>query len=164
MLSVKKIARYIFLFVFPFLIILSSCNSNTLNLYEKTQPFPGHVWKHDEKVTITFDITDTLSRYNVYAVLRHLDAYHFNNIWLNITTVDPLQKKVTERANLPLGDDAKGWLGAEMNDIVEHRISLYAEPVKLKKGTYTFTLQHIMREDPLQNMMNAGIRVEKVVE
>jgi hypothetical protein len=32
----------------------------------------------------------------------------------------------------------------------------------LKKGMYTFTLQHVMREDPLQYVMNAGIRVEKV--
>lgn len=161
----KKNNRNIFLFVLSSLyLILTSCNSNTLNLYEKTQPFPQHVWKHDEKVTITFDITDTVARYNVYAVLRHLDAYHFSNIWMDITTVDPLKKQVTERANLPLADDAKGWLGAEMNDIIEHRIPLYTDPVQLKKGVYTFTLQHIMRENPLLSVMNVGIRVEKVAE
>jgi hypothetical protein len=32
----------------------------------------------------------------------------------------------------------------------------------LEKGVYEFTLQHTMREDPLQNILATGIRVEKV--
>jgi hypothetical protein len=35
-------------------------------------------------------------------------------------------------------------------------------PAKLKKGEYSFTLQQIMREDPLQHVLNAGIRIVKI--
>jgi hypothetical protein len=31
-----------------------------------------------------------------------------------------------------------------------------------KPGKYSFTLQQDMREDPLEHVMNVGIRVEKV--
>jgi hypothetical protein len=40
--------------------------------------------------------------------------------------------------------------------MVDNNISLR------KKGDYTFTLEQIMREDPLKNVLNAGLRIEKV--
>ena len=30
-----------------------------------------------------------------------------------------------------------------------------------KKGTYTFTISQIMREDPLEHVLNVGLRIEK---
>jgi hypothetical protein len=30
-----------------------------------------------------------------------------------------------------------------------------------KAGKYTFSLEHIMRENPLEHVMNVGLRVEK---
>ena len=51
-----------------------------------------------------------------------------------------------------------------MDDIYEHRILINrGQPLQFKKsGEYTFRLEHIMREEPLQYVMNVGIRVEKV--
>jgi gliding motility-associated lipoprotein GldH len=92
-----------------------------------------------------------------------MDAYHYNNIWLNVTTIAPADTARTQQVNLKLGDNTKGWLGFALDDIIEHRVLLTRYPVKLKKGNYTFILQQIMREDPLQYVMNVGIRVEKVV-
>ena len=54
------------------------------------------------------------------------------------------------------------WLGSGMDDIFEHRILINPQPRPLRKGTYTFTLEQDMREDPLEHILNAGIRVEKV--
>jgi hypothetical protein len=47
-----------------------------------------------------------------------------------------------------------------MDDIYEHRIEL-ASPKFLKAGNYKFSLEQIMRENPLQNVFDAGIRIEK---
>jgi len=30
-----------------------------------------------------------------------------------------------------------------------------------KPGNYTFAIEQIMREDPLKNILNAGLRIEK---
>jgi hypothetical protein len=48
-----------------------------------------------------------------------------------------------------------------MDDIYEHRVKL-GDPQLLVAGTYTFTLEQIMREDPLEHVMNAGLRIEKL--
>jgi hypothetical protein len=50
-----------------------------------------------------------------------------------------------------------------MDDIFEHRILITRSPQRLTKpGIYKFRLENIMREDPLQYVMNVGVRVEKV--
>jgi len=115
-----------------------------------------------DKRSFTFDITDTTSLYNVFIVLRHEDAYHFNNIWLQVTTQAPGDTVRMQQVDVPLADNKKGWLGTGMDDVFDHRARITRTPVKLKKGTYQFTLQQNMREEPLQFVLNAGIRVEKV--
>jgi gliding motility-associated lipoprotein GldH len=64
--------------------------------------------------------------------------------------------------NLNLADDARGWLGSGMDDIYDQRIPMTASPIRLNKGVNEITVQHTMREDPLENILSTGIRVEKV--
>ena len=64
--------------------------------------------------------------------------------------------------NLNLADDAKGWLGTGMDDIYDQRIPMTASPIRLNKGINEIIVQHTMREDPLENILSTGIRVEKV--
>ena len=54
------------------------------------------------------------------------------------------------------------WLGTGMDDIYDQRIPLNTKPIHFKKGLYKFELSHTMREDPLENILSTGIRVEKV--
>jgi len=138
---------------------MQSCG--TIDVYEKTTPFSNHAWAVNNKLSFEFAITDTASLYNIYTVIRHTDAYRYNNMYLNVTTVAPGDKAITQQVELLLGDNTKGWLGSAMDDIIEHRILLTRFPVKLKAGKYNFTLQQTMRDDPLENILNAGLRVEK---
>ena len=134
----------------------------TLDVYEKTVFFPEHTWKNSSKPSFTFDITDTAASYHIFVILRHEDAYHFNNIWVNISTQAPRDSVRSQQVNITLADNAKGWLGTGMDDIFDHRARITRSPTRLKKGNYTFILQQHMREEPLQFVLNAGIRVEKV--
>jgi len=141
-------------------LLLAGCG--TLDVYEKMVAFPDHQWKNTDKPSFTFTIEDTASAYNIYVILRHEDAYHFNNIWMHISTQAPRDTVRTQLVNVTLANNAKGWLGTGMDDVFDHRARITRLPVKLKKGNYTFTLQQHMREEPLQYVLNAGIRVEKV--
>jgi gliding motility-associated lipoprotein GldH len=139
------------------LFLIASCT--TLDVYEKTVAFASHEWKSNQSLPFTFQITDTSAPYNFYVVLRHEDGYRYKNIWLNIQVKDP-DSTYTIKREFALADNTK-WLGTGMDDIIEHRITFNTIPIHLKKGNYTFNLQQIMREDPLQHILNAGIRVEK---
>jgi gliding motility-associated lipoprotein GldH len=133
-----------------------------LDVFEKSVSFPDHQWSTNNKPSFTFNIEDTTSAYNLYVILRHEDAYHYNNIWLTISTQAPKDTIRTQLVNVTIANNTKGWLGTGMDDVFDHRAKITRAPVKLKKGTYTFTLQQQMREEPLQFVLGTGIRVEKV--
>jgi gliding motility-associated lipoprotein GldH len=143
-------------------LLLMGCETN--GVYEKSIFFPEHHWALSNQPSFKFAITDTTVRYHIYAVLRHEDAYRYNNLWMKFTTQSPGDTAKSQLVNLRLADNKKGWQGAGMDDIFDHRIRLTQAPIKLKMGNYTFTIQQAMREDPLPYVLNAGIRVEKVAK
>ncbi len=122
---------------------------------------PGHQWKSSFKPSFTFTIKDTNSLYQIFLILRHNEKYNYSNIYVNLYARLPGQDSALKiQQDLLLASPEKGWLASGMDDIYEHRLKL-GEPQTLKAGTYTFILEQIMREDPLLNVMNAGLRVEK---
>jgi gliding motility-associated lipoprotein GldH len=143
----------------PFL--FAACN--TIDVFEKTTAIPQHEWSSNNKLDFSFTAKDSTAYYNIYFVIRHTESYHFNNIWVNLTSSGPDKKPQTQKLNIILANNT-GWLGTSMDDIIEQRILLFSHPTKLQAGEYHFSLQQIMREDPLPNVLNAGVRVEKVVQ
>ncbi len=141
------------------LFFLTGCEK--IGVFEKNVAVPGHSWNSQFIPELKLEITDTISTFNMYVVIRHTDAYRYNNIWLNIYTRVPGEAENKQRLDLRLATDDKGWLGTGMDDIYEHRILI--SPVKFPKtGTYTFRFENLMREDPLQHVMNVGLRIDKV--
>ncbi|WP_298412184.1 gliding motility lipoprotein GldH [Hydrotalea sp.] len=147
-------------YFFMLMVVLVMAACTTLNVFEKTIPFPNHTWSSIDTPSFQFNITDTNAFYNLYVVFRHEDAYRYKNIWLNITVHDP-DSTYSFNREFTLAN-SMGWLGIAMDDIIDHRMAFNTLPAKLKKGQYTFTLQQLMREDPLQHVLNAGLRIEKV--
>jgi len=143
-------------------ISLVTAGCTTIDVFEKNVSIPKLEWSSTFKPEIAFEVADTAALYNIYIVVRHTDAYRYKNIWLNVYTQVPGDSTIRQRLDLALATDDKGWLGSGMDDIFEHRIRITNSPVRLsKKGVYKFRLEQIMREDPLQYVMNVGIRVEK---
>ena len=138
--------------------VLSSCT--TIDLYEKNITLPGHSWSSAFKPTFSFTITDTTASYQLFLVFRHTEKYNYNNIWINLYSQPPGDTVHKARFELQLATNDKGWLGTGMDDIYEHRLAL-TDARKFRAGTYKFTIEQIMREDPLENVLNAGLRVEK---
>lgn len=139
---------------------IASCT--TVDLFEKTVAIPGHRWESSFKPSFTFTIKDTTSPYQVWLVLRHNEKYNFNNIYVNLYAQLPGQDTAIKiQRDLRLANNEGGWEASGMDDIYEHRVKL-GDPQTLQAGTYTFTLEQIMREDPLEHVMNAGLRIEKL--
>ena len=144
--------------------IIGGCTQ--LALYERSVPLPQQQWKSDYIPVFDFTISDTSAFYNVALVFRHHDRYRYNNIWLRVSITDPQAKTRSFDTDLLLGTNESGWLGTGMDDIYEHRISLQKELLEKgvsfrQAGNYRFSIEQLMREDPLQEVMNIGIRVEK---
>jgi len=140
------------------ILYLSSCTN--VDLYEKNVAIPKHQWSSSFKPEFTFTITDTASLFQLYFVLRHNEKYNFNNIWINLYSMPPGDTLHKAPYELQLATNEKGWLASGMDDIYEHRLKL-TDNIMLKSGDYKFIVENIMRENPLLNVMNVGIRLEK---
>ena len=141
-------------------LLLTACNQ--IDVFEKNTVIPKYEWQSSFSAKGYFLITDTVAAYSIYLVLRHTDAYQYNNIWLNIGLQPPGDSLHNQKINLQLGNDANGWDGAGMNDIWELRKLLNGEPRRFKQpGNYNFNISQIMRDNPLLHIMSVGLRIEK---
>jgi gliding motility-associated lipoprotein GldH len=163
MRMISKRFRLSIFFLFALLTTFSGCN--TIDLFEKVESIPKQEWKSSFKPVFEFTIKDTAALYHIYIIIRHSDRYNFNNLWVNLYTLSPDQKQTKAQYELPLANNNKGWLtNTAMDDIYEHRIALTPANQGIyfsKAGNYRFTLEHIMREDPLKHMLDVGLRIEK---
>ena len=141
-----------------FILTLSSCI--TFDVYEKNHLFPTQTWKSSDTLNFSFDVTDTNSYHNFYFVLRHQERYPFKNIWVELQVKDPDTTTIIKR-EFSLADNSK-WLGSTIDDITDYRLIFNPQPIRLKKGSYSFTIKQVMRVDPLPYVLSAGIRVQKV--
>jgi gliding motility-associated lipoprotein GldH len=146
------------LYILSSVLLIASCTP--VDLYEKTVTVPGHAWQSTFRPTFDFIITDSTTPYKIFLVLRHNEKYNFNNIYVNLHITAPGEDTaVIIRRDLALATN-EGWEGTGMDDIYEIRL-LLADRFPLKTGTYRFAVEQIMREDPLDNVLNVGVRLER---
>jgi len=132
--------------------------------YQKEAFIPQNAWMYAFKPSFTFDITDTISNYQPYFIIRHSQSYPYCNLWMWVyvkTPGDTIEKK--ERINVVLAEATGKWLGRGMGEIYEQRLPIsFGDSVRLnRKGTYKITLEQNMRINPLPEVMDVGLRVEK---
>ncbi len=149
-------------FFLPLLMLIAlAISCRPVELYERQKNIPDGKWDWDEKLLYTLTIPDSATDYNIYAVIRHSASYPYRNIWLRIGLQGPGSDSVSfQNFNIPLASNDQ-WLGAGMNDVYERRVKLFGQPVRFQHtGQVLFSMQHIMREDPLPGLLQAGIRIE----
>jgi gliding motility-associated lipoprotein GldH len=133
--------------------------------YQKEEVIPQNAWTYNFNPSFSFDITDTNADYKPYFLIRHTQAYPYCNVWVWVyvhTPGDTAVKK--ERINITLAETSGKWLGRGMGEIYEQRMPIdLGDSIKFDKpGTYKVSMEQNMRINPLPEVMNVGLRVEKV--
>lgn len=139
---------------------LESCDYN--RLYEQYQPIEAHEWSHDQPVNFEVDIEDTTERYNLFLDLRHKNNYSYNNIWVTINTVFPNSDTNELKNEFSLANKRGRWKGQRVGSVYDHRFLVRKNFRFRQKGTYQFQIQHLMRKDQLEGVMDVGLRIERV--
>lgn len=154
---------HIVLLVSLLAITCSSCVQSPF--YQKTYTIPKNEWEYSNKQKFKFEVTDPKSLYNLYFIIRHSEAYPFANIWVWIYTKQPGDTSFSKtRLEIPLAEPGGKWLGRGMGAIWEQRmpISNDGDTVILrKKGTWEIYIEQNMRVNPLPEVLQVGLRVER---
>lgn len=139
---------------------LASCQ-DTQTVADNNFEIAGHNWSYTEKVQVPVMIENPDLPYNLYVNLRLTSRYKYSNIFLLIHIVGPDGKKTTERKEFKVALPDGEWLGSGSGDLYSFQMP-FKEKFKFPlKGKYVIELEQNMRDNPLNNISDAGVRVEK---
>lgn len=139
---------------------LTSCQ-DTQTVVDKNFEIAARNWSYTEKVQVPVVITNAKIGYNLFVNLRLTSQYKYSNIFLLIHFTGPDGKKVTERKEFTLARADGEWLGSGSGNLYSYQM-LFKENYKFPaEGKYTFELEQNMRDNPLDYVSDAGVRVEK---
>ncbi len=149
--------------LFATVLVLSGCLPSPY--YQKQYNIPKNAWHNDYKPTFKFEVTDTTAPYHLYFIIRHTDAYPYSNIWVWVNTKQPGDTTYERaRIEIPLTDQSGKWFGRGMGELWEQRMPITRndQPMRFNKmGTYEIQFEQNMRINPLPEVLNIGLRVEK---
>jgi gliding motility-associated lipoprotein GldH len=155
-----KAVKISIFFSLIFAVMLVSCNDQQA-IIDTNIELDKFNWSYSEKVKIPFTIEQVEKSYNLFLNLRHTSDYRYSNIFLLIQIIDPNGKKTTERKEFKLALPDGEWLGSGSGNLYSYQI-LFKENFKFTlKGKYTIELEQNMRDNPLDYITDAGIRVER---
>lgn len=148
-----------FLFFAGIIFFIVSCDPS--RIFEQNKKLDNNNWDQSNTLVFLANISDTVSRHNVYINVRNAGFYNFSNLFLFINTRFPNGQLERDTVECILASPDGKWLGDGLGDIWDNRI-LFKKDVRFPlKGEYSFELIQAMRINPLPGIMDAGIRIEK---
>jgi gliding motility-associated lipoprotein GldH len=130
-------------------------------VFDQNIPIENHNWSYANSVKNTFKIDDASIPYNLYINLRVTGEYKYSNIFILIRKSGPKLKGIT-RYEVKLANPFGEWLGQGSGNLYSYQVPFLTNFKFPEKGTYTFEMEQNMRDNPLHEVNDVGIRVEKV--
>ncbi|MCW3078427.1 MAG: motility protein [Bacteroidetes bacterium] len=140
-------------------LLLSSCNNNVV--FSQYHTFKENEWHVSEKAVFNVEIKDTMTLNNINLMIRHADAYPYNNLFLFVTTKYPDGKVLTDTMEIVLANQKGEWQGSGAGDIFDFKIPVKKNVRFPLGGKYEFIFEQGMRVDPLPLIMDFGLEIEK---
>jgi len=122
---------------------------------------PGHNWTYAGKFSYTVKIDDEKIPYNLYMNLRVTADYKYSNLFVLITETGPNKKPKITRYELKLAGKDGEWLGSGSGNLYSYQVPFRTNYKFPAKGVYHFTIEQNMRDNPLHEVSDVGLRVEK---
>lgn len=155
---------YYFLALGFVIVIVSSCNSNTV-IDEQSDIREG-LWHLDSLVAFQFDIEDTTSVYEIQYNVRYAVNYPYYNLFLKYYLEDSSGEILSsELQELILFDKKTGDpIGEGLGDLFDRGVPVFSDQKFSNPGTYTFKVKQFMRMEELPGILSFGLKIQKPEE
>lgn len=141
--------------------LLGSCTDPGAIVDTNTQ-IADHNWSYVNRAKFDCKIDDEKAAYNLYFNLRVTDAYKYSNLFVLIHQKSPNGYIKTTRYELKLASKDGEWLGKGSGSLYSYQVPFQSGIKFPVKGIYHFEIEQNMRDNPLHEVSDVGIRVEKM--
>lgn len=151
-------SKILLLFV-AVLVAFSGCDTN--NIADTNQTMPSRNWSYANKVKVVVDIKDSNKLFNIYFKLRHTADYRYANIFV-LFNVKSTQKRRNRRYEFKLAQADGQWNGSGSGNLYTYTFPLLTNFKFPTPGKYELELEQNMRDNPLKEISDVGIKVVSV--
>lgn len=154
-----KAAHKFLLTALPVILLFAGCTDPNAIVDQNTS-IENHNWSYANRVKFPVKIEDATIPYNIYINLRVTGDYRYSNIFVLLRRNGSKLKGLT-RFEIKLADKDGQWLGQGSGNLYSYQVPLITGFKFPEKGTYQFELEQNMRDNPLHEVSDVGLRVEK---
>ncbi|HRH69083.1 MAG TPA: gliding motility lipoprotein GldH [Flavobacteriales bacterium] len=147
------------------IVLLTGCSEPPV--FQADTTVPEGSWDRSFKPEFAFDISDTVSKHDVYIDVRHTGDYPFSDLFLFVDLEGPGGRTARDTVECLLADPSGQWYGKGTGFIFASRTEISAKVLyKLNNrfpasGRYAITLEQAMRTGKLDGVLDVGISVER---
>ena len=138
--------------------LMFGCTNNGAVL-DDSVALPNKVWAYNNRAGFDVKISDVAVDYQLSLNLRVTGNYKYSNIFMLIT--DPVKKGRVTRWEFKLAQPDGRWLGKGSGNLYSFQIPFYKNYRFPSAGTYHFQIEQNMRDNPLHEVSDVGLRVAK---
>jgi len=136
-----------------------ACDSS--RVFDENKNFDNQIWHRDSSLVFNVEITDTLAVYNIYLNNRISSKYAHSNLYLFIDTELPNKQTFRDTVECLLLDPSGKPLGKGFGNVWSNKIPFRKHIRFPLSGTYVFKIEQAMRIEKLDQILDAGLRIEK---
>jgi len=130
-------------------------------IVDKNTGIDNHNWSYVNLVKYDVEIDNEKIPYNLYFNLRVTGDYKYSNIFILMHENGPGVKNDVNRYEFKLANADGEWLGKGSGNLYEYQMMFRANYMFPAKGVYHFAIEQNMRDNPLHEVSDVGLRVEK---
>ncbi|MES2279385.1 MAG: gliding motility lipoprotein GldH [Bacteroidota bacterium] len=130
-------------------------------VFDQNTAIVNHNWGYVNNIKYQVKIDDNSVPYNLYFNLRVTGDYKYANLFVLLHTSGPNQKADVMRYELHLANKTGEWLGSGSGNLYSYQIPFKTNIKFPAKGIYHFEIEQNMRDNPLREVSDVGLRVER---
>jgi gliding motility-associated lipoprotein GldH len=154
-----KNTRLLYFLPVCFLMLAFGGCSDPGAVIDSNTALPNKVWSYNNRVGYSFKIDDANARYNFLLNLRITGDYKYSNLFVLVS--DPVKQGPSARYELKLARPDGRWLGKGSGNLYSFQIPFKSNYKFPAAGNYYIRIEQNMRDNPLHDVSDVGLRVEK---
>lgn len=157
----KRALKYLFpAAVVCILMAFAGCTDPKAVIDQNTE-IVNNNWSYANKLKYYVKIDNEQISYNLYLNVRVTGDYKYANLFVLIAQTNPDKRGSATRYEFKLANPDGEWLGQGSGNLYSYQIPFRVNYKFPAKGIYHFSIEQNMRDNPLREVSDVGLRIEK---
>ena len=155
----KRALTFIYAAVLLFIVVCAAGCTDANTVLDHNTEIANKNWSYQNKIGYNVKIDDASVTYNLYLNLRVTGDYKYANLFTLISNPD--KPGAVLRYEFKLANPDGEWLGQGSGNLYSFQIPFRKAYKFPAAGIYHIRIEQNMRDNPLHEVSDVGLRVEK---